>query len=494
MAFSWGAAAGGASDALEKILAERRATALMAQNEADKQAQREFQDRQLAQQLKIAEMVNARQIAQANATSAAKALASIGTRYKDLGKAVVEGTLVGQQVPQEEQTQFLGAQTALELGGQLPVLPAGLSVAPTLPYQRIMPGLTAEMPTATPTPLTSPESVATLPEAPMERVRPIAGLQRIEGPVGQQILRVPTAKEAALMQFNQDVAKINTNAAPEQVLTDVSRLQSTISKYPEPVQPEIRAALAALFQSARDRRDAARQQKTDEELSGVRRITSALAEAHLDKAQRENKQLEALKSLTPEQQDVTDAIISSIPENRIGSVSASLTRAATRGPEAFTDESRRQVLNTLPVEDRRQAIARLGAIDAITKLQSVFAGLPTGVVSGNVQAFINQRLGRGADPKLVKAQAQAQIFLQNYRRAMTGVAWSKGEASEYARFVPDITNAEDLNVAQLNGFASSLIDNNNAFWNIALGEPRSRTIGVWKKSGVVSNDPNWGAR
>ncbi len=118
MAFSWGAAAGGAAQTLEQILAERRAAALDAQRAEEARLDREYRDRQLAQQLQIAKMQDESDRKKAEASAAGRQLANIGKTYMETGKAALEGTSLGQEVPDAMQRTLLGTQSVLNEFGE----------------------------------------------------------------------------------------------------------------------------------------------------------------------------------------------------------------------------------------------------------------------------------------------------------------------------------------------------------------------------------------
>lgn len=470
MAFSFGAAAGGAADTLEKILAERRADALVRQKQTEDAADRELRNRQLAQQLQIAQMENQRQMA----SNAGAALAKIRTdREKGLEEAVKafagmtpadQGLITPGGLDLERQAQEVEA-----LGGYVPSL-AGVQ-------RTDVPALVGP----------EPDQGGYLPGTLQAQLADMAPTQR---PVGRFFQRVPTAEETETAQAADITAGVDMARPPAERLQQIGEAKKRVAGLSPRVATQVRSNLAALEATTRQEAQMEAQGRSFNRLERVADLTGALAQERVNELRRQREQRAQLDQLTPDQREVATAIVSSVPESRTAAVAESLGTAAARTPQAFADEARRQVLMTLGADDRRQTTGRLGAIDALTRLQTLFADLPTGVVSGTVQNFINQRLGRAADPRLVKAQAAARTFLQNYRRSMTGVAFGKAEAAEYNQFVPDITNASDLNLAQIEGFASALIDNNNAFWNTMLGERRAKTIGVWKKVNTLSG-PEW---
>lgn len=122
MAFSLGAVAGGVGETLDRLLAERRAEALARQQAEAQQAERAYRDRQLAQQLQIAQMQDARERAKA----AGEALAKVRTD-KEKGMEQALTAMVGEQLPTGLITPAgldaaRQAQVIETLGGRVPTI------------------------------------------------------------------------------------------------------------------------------------------------------------------------------------------------------------------------------------------------------------------------------------------------------------------------------------------------------------------------------------
>jgi len=302
--FSFGAAAGGAADALTQMLAERRAAALDAQRAEEARLEREYRDRQLAQQLEIAKMEDKRERDRAEASAAGRRLANIGKTYMETGKAAVGGTLVGQQVPEAMQQTILGAQSVLNEEGEPAVLEPGLSIDPTLPFTTNMPSPTAEMPMAMRTPLTSPETIATLPEMPpSEGVRPIAGLQRIQGPIGQQVRRVPTAVEAEESKNLEQSSSYESRLAsidalpPEQQIPALLALNGSLVGQPTKVRQAVQPSIASRITNVRrDIQDRQREEQYRKTLSATTNRQDATSIMRLYDDYRSDKRIQGAET------------------------------------------------------------------------------------------------------------------------------------------------------------------------------------------------------
>ena len=137
------------------------------------------------------------------------------------------------------------------------------------------------------------------------------------------------------------------------------------------------------------------------------------------------------------------------------------------------DRAREAVLRaamlTAGVDQQNQAYGRLNAIDGISKIKTLLdeytaVSGDTNIIKGTIESAA-QRIGLTTDPKLASIKQRIMTILQNYRRNMTGVAFSPSESAEYKKILPDITNIGSLNAVKMD----NLLDTFNSQQKIFVG-------------------------
>jgi len=133
----------------------------------------------------------------------------------------------------------------------------------------------------------------------------------------------------------------------------------------------------------------------------------------------------------------------------------------------------RAATQTAGQAQKDQVFARSAAIDALNNINTLLNVYvketgDTGILEGSIEQAAN-KIGRTTDPKLANIQTQIAIALQNYRKGMTGAAFSESEAREYAKIFPDITNIEKLNSAKINSLVSAFNGAQKSFLSTSIG-------------------------
>ena len=72
----------------------------------------------------------------------------------------------------------------------------------------------------------------------------------------------------------------------------------------------------------------------------------------------------------------------------------------------------------------------------------------TNIFTGTIEQIAN-KVGNTTDPDLVKIGTKISMALQQYRRSMTGVAFSPGESAEYEKIFPNIKKVKNFNRANI---------------------------------------------
>lgn len=128
---------------------------------------------------------------------------------------------------------------------------------------------------------------------------------------------------------------------------------------------------------------------------------------------------------------------------------------------------------SLPAEQQSRVLGRFEAIAALEDIERGLneyraAGGNTGLLTGSVEQIEN-KLGRTKDPKLAEIGNTIRLAIVDYRRAVSGAAFTESEAAEYNRLFPSIGKVKELNDAKISSLRSSFHRNNRVLVQTAIG-------------------------
>lgn len=137
------------------------------------------------------------------------------------------------------------------------------------------------------------------------------------------------------------------------------------------------------------------------------------------------------------------------------------------------EEILRVAAANLGVDQQNQIIGRLQAESSLNNIKSLINGYvsqsgDTSLLKGSIENAINQ-IGNTTDPKLVTIKNQAAQSLQDYRRAMTGVAFSPAEAAQYAAIFPKITDVSSLSITKIDSLLNTFQRNQKNAIGFSIG-------------------------
>lgn len=104
--------------------------------------------------------------------------------------------------------------------------------------------------------------------------------------------------------------------------------------------------------------------------------------------------------------------------------------------------------------------------DDLSKLEK--NGINTNIFSGTYED-INRRLGEVKNPAMRKVATKIATALMNYRRSITGAAFTMQESPEYSKIFPSINNVAELNTANIEGLTEVLNGDTNKFYEQTMG-------------------------
>jgi hypothetical protein len=171
---------------------------------------------------------------------------------------------------------------------------------------------------------------------------------------------------------------------------------------------------------------------------------------------------------------VGDIVISRLPGTQQKGAKAALNNIVKNGDEqAVKEYIATTALDSANADQKTQQFGRLEALGALDQIQTLLqqykaTGGDTGLLTGTEEQIKN-KLGKTKDPNLAIINNQILMAFQQYRRAMTGVAFSPAETAEYAKIFPGIGKEENWNDASMTSVKATMLRNSKLFYDTALG-------------------------
>jgi len=144
-------------------------------------------------------------------------------------------------------------------------------------------------------------------------------------------------------------------------------------------------------------------------------------------------------------------------------------------PEKTKAFLQKMVRDSLPTEQSKTLMGQERTLEFIGEIRSDLAeyeasGGDTNIFSGTLEEANAKILGRVNDPELRKIATKIMKARQQYRRAMTGVAFSPGENAEYDAIFPSISKTGEFNTATLEALSESFKGDVDFIYSRTMGE------------------------
>jgi len=133
-----------------------------------------------------------------------------------------------------------------------------------------------------------------------------------------------------------------------------------------------------------------------------------------------------------------------------------------------------------PADAQARLDASESAVAALNRINGLLgqyeaSGGKTGLLKGTLESVSN-KIGRTSDPKLASIGAEIKLAVQQYRKAVSGAAFSTQEAAEYRDIFPSLFSNEELNAAKVSGAIGAIQANQDNFYRSALGGNNYDTV------------------
>lgn len=108
-------------------------------------------------------------------------------------------------------------------------------------------------------------------------------------------------------------------------------------------------------------------------------------------------------------------------------------------------------------------------------------GIKTNIFSGT-QEEINAKIGRVNNVDMRQVATKIAVAVQNYRRSMSGVAFSVPESEEYKKIFPSISKTANFNKANIDALSEVMRGDLDTFYSLSMGkEAYSNMFGEQKE-------------
>ena len=104
------------------------------------------------------------------------------------------------------------------------------------------------------------------------------------------------------------------------------------------------------------------------------------------------------------------------------------------------------------------------------------SGGRTNIFKGTSESALNKIAGITSNPALAELATKIQMGIQNYRKAISGAAFTESESKEYKAIFPSINKTKELNTAKLNAAVDVMSGNVDFFLGEQMGKSNYEEI------------------
>ena len=137
-------------------------------------------------------------------------------------------------------------------------------------------------------------------------------------------------------------------------------------------------------------------------------------------------------------------------------------------------------INAAPTEQKNKAFGRFEALAALEDIEDLLYEYEsedgdTGIFRGTMEKIAN-KIGTTLDPDLVDIATQIRMAIMDYRKAVTGSAFTEAESTEYERIFPSIGKVENVNLRTIESLSRTFSRNQEVFMRQMIGGKNYDTI------------------
>jgi len=125
------------------------------------------------------------------------------------------------------------------------------------------------------------------------------------------------------------------------------------------------------------------------------------------------------------------------------------------------------------VETSNRILGKERTVEFLDEIQNSLnmleeSGVDTNIFTGTVED-INKKIGRVKNPRVRKIATEIKTAIMNYRRSMSGAAFSVPESKEYSDIFPSISRTSSFNRANLDALKNVMGGDLKSFYSLTMG-------------------------
>ena len=144
------------------------------------------------------------------------------------------------------------------------------------------------------------------------------------------------------------------------------------------------------------------------------------------------------------------------------------------------DKLKKAARDTAGTAAKGQAVGKERTVEFLEEIQGDLnsieqLGIDTNIFTGTIED-IQKRIGRVQNPEVRKIATKIQVAIQNYRRSMSGVAFSVPESAEYKDMFPGIGRTQNFNRANIEALSEVMKGDLENFYSLSMGSGNYQKI------------------
>ena len=149
-------------------------------------------------------------------------------------------------------------------------------------------------------------------------------------------------------------------------------------------------------------------------------------------------------------------------------------------PEELAEFMGTLAITVAPAAQQNKAFGRFEAIGALEEIKDLLYEYEaedgdTNIFTGTMEKIAN-KIGTTLDPQLVDIATQIRMAIMDYRKAVTGAAFTEAESAEYERIFPSIGKVKNVNSRAIDSLSRTFNRNQEIFMRHMIGSKNYDTI------------------
>lgn len=141
--------------------------------------------------------------------------------------------------------------------------------------------------------------------------------------------------------------------------------------------------------------------------------------------------------------------------------------------EEVKNYMKKLAMDTSGTEQKRSVLGKERTVEFLEEIQDDLDtleknGIDTNIFTGTIED-INKKIGRVKNPELRNVATKISVAVQNYRRSMSGVAFSVPESKEYKDIFPGIGRTANFNRTNIDALKEVMQGDLTNFYSISMG-------------------------